>query len=100
MDMLTERKQVARMTEQEAINEFKERLAIPDYKESIPKYYEAMEMAVKALEKQIEKKPIKDKEFSSLFDCPSCGRRQKIMYEQNYCKVCGQKLDWGNEDAE
>lgn len=39
------------MTEQEAINEFKERLAIPDYKQSIPKYYEAMEMAVKALEK-------------------------------------------------
>lgn len=54
----------------------------------------AREMAIKALEKQIAKKPIKDKEFSSLFNCPSCGRRQKIMYEQNYCKVCGQKLDW------
>lgn len=38
------------MTEQEAIEQFKERLAIEDYKQQIPKYYEAMEIAVKSLE--------------------------------------------------
>lgn len=38
------------MTEQEAIEQFKERLSIEDYKQQIPKYYEAMELAVKSLE--------------------------------------------------
>lgn len=45
-------------------------------------------------EKSVAKKPIRDKEFSSLFECPTCGRRQKIMYELYHCKECGQKLDW------
>ena len=35
------------MTEQEAIKEFEERLAIADYRDNIPKYYEAMELVVK-----------------------------------------------------
>ena len=35
------------MTEQEAIKEFEERLATTDYRDNIPKYYEAMELAVK-----------------------------------------------------
>lgn len=38
------------MTEKEAIEQFKERLAIEDYRQQIPKYYEAMELAVKSLE--------------------------------------------------
>lgn len=37
------------MTEQEAIKEFEERLAIADFKDDIPEYYEAMELAVKSL---------------------------------------------------
>ena len=40
------------MTEMEAIKQFKDRIDIPDYKEQIPEYYEAMEMAINALEKQ------------------------------------------------
>lgn len=43
------------MTVQEAIKQFEERLKIQDYKEWISEYYEAMELAIKALEKQIEK---------------------------------------------
>ena len=39
------------MTINEAIEQFKERLAITDYRRQIPKYYEAIEMAVDALEK-------------------------------------------------
>lgn len=38
------------MTEQEAIKEFEERLAIEDYKKDIPEYYKAMEVAISAIE--------------------------------------------------
>ena len=106
------------MTEQEAIKEFEERLEIEDYRDNIPKYYEAMELAVKdmeeiqqyraigtledcraALGKQKAKKPNKCIGFTeSLFVCPTCGRKQPIMYEQHYCKECGQKLDWSGKD--
>lgn len=40
-----------RMTNKEAIEQFKERLAITDHREQMPEYYEAIEMAVDALEK-------------------------------------------------
>ena len=39
------------MTIKEAIEQFKERLAITDYRKQIPEYYEAIEMAVDAIEK-------------------------------------------------
>ena len=39
------------MTNKEAIEQFKERLAITDYRQQIPEYYEAIEMAVDSLEK-------------------------------------------------
>ena len=39
------------MTIKEAIEQLKERLAITDYRKQIPEYYEAIEMAVDALEK-------------------------------------------------
>ena len=39
------------MTNKEAIEQFKERLAITDYRQQIPEYYEAIEMAADALEK-------------------------------------------------
>ena len=39
------------MTIKDAIEQFKERLAITDYRQQIPEYYEAIEMAVEALEK-------------------------------------------------
>ena len=39
------------MTNKEAIEQFKERLAITDYRKQISEYYEAIEMAIEALEK-------------------------------------------------
>lgn len=39
------------MTNKEAIEQFKERLAITDYRQQIPEYYEAIEMAIAALER-------------------------------------------------
>ena len=39
------------MTNKEAIEQLKERLAITDHRQQIPEYYEAIEMAVEALKK-------------------------------------------------
>lgn len=93
-----------KMTNKEAIAEFKERLAITDYKELIPEYYEAMELAIKALEKQIPKKP---KEYEDkYYACPVCGNAllhkwekypTKLMSKNNglpYCLNCGQAIAW------
>lgn len=53
-----------------------------------------------AVEKRKSKKPNKCIGFTeSLFVCPTCGRKQPIMYEQHYCKECGQKLDWSDEEC-
>ena len=89
--------------------------------------YNANEMAINALEKQISKKPIlKNGESGSFVDyedghgeykvtkwqdwvCPICGwfvgqrynRSQNHSHDQrkcNYCNECGQKLDWSDED--
>ncbi len=61
--------------------------------------------AIKALEKQIPRKPI-DKtkpddtaslayENCNIIVCPTCGRRLKLKSKGKYCDKCGQKLDWG-----
>lgn len=50
----------------------------------------ALCLAVKALEKQVGKKP----KLNGLSEanCPNlCGN---YFYEVNYCSKCGQKLDW------
>jgi hypothetical protein len=87
------------MTEQEAIEQFEERLSISDYRCAIPEYYNAMELAVKALEKQIAKKPTSfNGKIFNVRNCPKC--RIVLTDETNYCSECGQKLDWSGEDAE
>ena len=88
------------MTESEAIQQFKERIAIPDYKEQIPEYYEAMELAIKALENQIQKKQKSNKVIysnDSYSYCPSCKKCIKTVYSR-ICDNCGQKLDWSDEE--
>ena len=54
---------------------------------------EAIDVAIKSMEKQIPKKPIYQDENEK---CPSCG--SFVILE--YCAKCGQKIDWGNEDAD
>ena len=90
------------MTESEAIKQFKERIDIPDYKKQIPEYYEAMEIAINALGKQIPKKPksITPVENSMYVKCPTC-KLTTVLYDgciMEYCKNCGQKLDWSDEE--
>ena len=47
-------------------------------------------MAINALEKQIQKKPI-------AHQCTTCGSAA-LPFEGNYCSKCGQKLDWSEEE--
>ncbi len=63
----------------------------------------ARQTAIKALEKQMPKKPLKQ-EFD-FFDfnlvCPECKNRivnvwNKREYKPNYCHYCGQALDFGD----
>ena len=82
------------MTVDEAIEQFEERLQIPDYKTQIPEYYEAMELAVKALEKQIPKKPKEHCDNKKLHYCPCCGSYFGGTTGWERCWKCGQKLDW------
>ena len=68
----------------------------------------AKEMSIKALEKQIPKKPeyiadgYADGEF--VYDyakCPICGHDFEYEINDwgcNYCSNCGQKLDWSDEE--
>lgn len=66
---------------------------------------ETRQEAIKALEKQIPKKPKNIKtiiDFSGRYyttkgDCPVCNR-EGLYKSDFYCNKCGQKLDWeGNE---
>lgn len=56
----------------------------------------------KALEKQIPKKPYDVDTDYMTFDCPECLSK---LYADNdvrdisYCCVCGQALDWGEEEC-
>ena len=59
-----------------------------------------MELIVKALEKQIPKKPISisSVENSMYVKCPTCKLRT-VLYDgcsMNYCKNCGQAIDWSD----
>lgn len=54
-----------------------------------------------AKEKQIPKKPVKRSfivPYEGINVCPSC-KEPLPSSKEHHCK-CGQKLDWGNEDAE
>jgi len=55
------------------------------------RHYEALQMALSALEKQIPKKSCST---SSLFryNCPSCGNHFPL--NGKYCDKCGQAIDW------
>ena len=59
---------------------------------------QALDIAIKAVEKEIPKKPIKNKEqnirYASSYSCPKCGGRFSGTGIADYCYHCGQKLDW------
>lgn len=55
-------------------------------------YAAAFEMAIKAVEKQIPKKPIK---YKDEIICPSC---KTLVGSSPYCRYCGQALDWSEAE--
>lgn len=61
-------------------------------------YIEEIEIATKALKKQIPMKSTEINDECGYFECPACG---DLIYaegarfeEHKYCLSCGQKLDW------
>lgn len=90
------------MTEQEAIScmeadkEYLTDMKICDGEE--------MDMAIKALEKQIPKKPIiHTNDIDRLACCPVCDSNVDWTYEgfwrkgnPKYCRECGQAIDWSD----
>ena len=97
------------MTENEAIEEFKQRLELIEkcYRGENETHKPALEIGVKALEKQIPKKPtpidyekymdtVKNALFlKGSYWCPNCNHVVKCG---TYCSDCGQKLDWSDEE--
>ena len=59
-----------------------------DWKEVIS----ALSLAIKALEKEVPKKPVEIKGMKHRGSCPRC----KSIHDPRslYCEDCGQKLDW------
>ena len=82
------------MTYEEAIKLFKDRDLV-GRKIFID---EAIDLSIEALEKQIAKKPL---HMHKNFYCPNCKEDGWIVWDgaeindmDNYCGICGQRIDW------
>ena len=61
---------------------------------------EALSLAIEALDKQIPKKPIFEREQTSPFgvdDVPYCPNCRCDLPEVSYCEKCGQRILWEAE---
>ena len=62
----------------------------------------AFDMAIKALEKQIAKKPVKSENrvvrYVNTYYCPICNLGITGTNIAKWCYHCGQKLDWSDVD--
>lgn len=99
-----------KMTNEEAINELKNRylrISAFAYKEQCNKANEALDIAIQAVEKQIPKKITHEATIYKCCTCPNCknvvdeyteflGKKVRVTYA--YCHYCGQKLDWSDND--
>ena len=87
------------MTNEEAIEILQEKR---DYAQFPTYVKEAIKIATSAIEKQIPKKPKRDKEYPLGRVCPKChdylGNVQFITHHCNYCNNCGQALDWSDTE--
>lgn len=89
----------------EVIEELNERIELiereylieRDYADELPKYLEAMKMAIDALRKQEPMKPVKgsiNPDKTQQYSCPNCGRPWwEWNFVTEYCDVCGQRID-------
>lgn len=70
----------------------------------------ATEIAIEAIEKQIQKKPLIDPKWIFSLQCPCCRaeiadtehrwekRREHLKATMFFCAYCGQALDWSDEE--
>ena len=95
------------MTESEAIKEFKQRLELIKkcYRGEVEDYKQALEIGVKALEKQIPKKPIinhinTNEDVTEIeYTCSVCGTNfVELTPCEEWCPYCGNKIDWSDEE--
>lgn len=69
---------------------------------------EGLDLAIKALEKQIPKKPLLEGDgyydgemVYDIWRCPNCGRAYEVDSDDyDYCPNCGQRIDWSEEGEE
>ena len=88
------------MTSEEAIAIIRRKTSIPNNGEAFEDIEKAYDMAIEALEKQISKKPIQNRNegirYTSTYSCPSCGGRFAGTGIADYCYHCGQALRWAD----
>ena len=81
------------MTESEAKTILERDFNCLKQNKALPDSIESMEIAINALEKQIEKKPKeRDRIGCNTPVCPVC--KMDLYSYEPYCDNCGQKLDW------
>lgn len=85
------------MTEKEALEFFEGFIKTAP----VNPYTQSAKLAIKALEKQILKKP-KKHGYGKWYFCPDCLRLIKKRIEDSphdikFCPFCGQTLDWSDE---
>ena len=96
------------MTNKEAIETIN--IAMAEVEWDYPMDYTvAFEMAIDALEKQVQKKPTKTKiatlnkspeaiSWEQIHCCPRC--KSNLVSQYKYCPQCGLMIDWSDENEE
>ena len=59
-------------------------------------FNDVKDVAIKALEKQIPKKPIEIDTWGEYYKCPICDKYavDNLGCKYKFCRECGQKFDW------
>lgn len=83
------------MTAKEALEYFKRRKELTGLSDRVQ---QAEDLAIEALEKQIPEKPKKIYGKVNLKWCECGNYLGELKNEQNYCKRCGQALDWSETE--
>lgn len=83
----------------EAIAEVRFNMSTIGLKEdSVKRVVKARDLAIKALEKQIPKKPVKSENqvvrYVNTYYCPICNLEITGTNIAKWCYHCGQKFDW------
>ena len=91
------------LIEKECINRNCDRdCANCDIVQNVEDLNNAYDIAIKALEKQIPKKPKKIEaegfRYTDVYRCPLCGGNFSGTGIADYCYHCGQKLDWSDRE--